>query len=183
MSTLLGAVIFKAPQLLWINLITDCLPALALGLEKGETDIMRRRPRPSREGVFAGGMGAAIAIEGAFISLITIISYYIGRKLSPEIGTTMAFITLSMAEICHCFNMRSLTGSIFRIKNQNWYLWGAAAVSLIATLAVTGVPFLAKAFEFAEHIAAPQTLIALAISVTVIPFAEAYKWIRHMIRK
>ena len=182
-STLLGAVIFKAPQLLWINLITDCLPALALGLERGETNIMRRKPRPSREGVFAGGMGAAIAIEGAFISLITIISYYIGRKLSPEIGTTMAFITLSMAEICHCFNMRSLTGSIFRVRNQNWYLWGAAALSLIATLVVTDVPFLAKAFEFAEHIAAPQTLVALAISVTVIPFAEAYKWIRHMIRK
>ena len=124
-ATLLGFTIFKAPHLLWINLITDCFPALALGMEKPEKDIMNRSPRNAKEGIFAGGVGFAVAYQGVLVTLITLASYFIGRYVlfdgyhavsgataatlgytAADLGTSMAFLTLSMCEICHSFNMR-----------------------------------------------------------------------------
>ena len=135
-ATLMGFTIFKPVHLLWINLITDCFPALALGMEKPEADIMSRKPRDSKEGIFAGGIGFAVAYQGAIVTLITLVSYAIGHhmefgdyniinSLDSAHGMTMAFLTLSMCEIFHSFNMRSLHGSIFAMKGQNKWLWGA----------------------------------------------------------
>lgn len=195
MATLLGFTIFKPAHLLWINLITDCFPALSLGMEAPEKDIMSRPPRNSKDGIFANGMGVAIAYQGVFLTAITLASFYLGRDViaqmpqhvnaaytPADVGSSMAFLTLSMAEIFHAFNMRSLHGSIFTIKKQNWWLWGAGAISLALTTLVVEVPFLANAFELAK-LDATEYGIALALAVTVIPLVEIVKVIARAVRK
>lgn len=195
MATLLGFTIFKPAHLLWINLITDCFPALSLGMEAPEKDIMSRPPRNSKDGIFANGMGVAIAYQGVFLTAITLASFYLGRDViaqmpqhvnaaytPADVGSSMAFLTLSMAEIFHAFNMRSLHGSIFAIKKQNWWLWGAGAISLALTTLVVEVPFLANAFELAK-LDAMEYGIALALAVTVIPLVEIVKVIARAVRK
>ena len=194
LATLFGFSIFQPVHLLWINLITDCFPALALGMEKPEADIMQRSPRDSKEGVFAGGMGFAIAYQGLLVTLITLASYFIGKYVLFEqhaaagvaldydaagLGTSMAFLTLSMAEICHSFNMRSLHGSIFKMKKQNLWLWGAAALSLILTTVVIEVPFLANAFDLAR-LDLVEYAVALGLAISIIPIVEIIKIFTRM---
>ncbi|MGN0744860.1 MAG: cation-translocating P-type ATPase [Christensenellales bacterium] len=199
-ATLAGFTIFKPAHLLWINLITDCFPALSLGMEAPEKDIMSRPPRNSKDGIFANGMGVALVYQGVFLTLITLASYFIGyyvlaktdRHVSvmgadPEqyaemLGSSMAFLTLSMAEIFHSFNMRSLHGSTFALKKQNWWLWGAGALSLALTTIVVEVPFLAQAFELAE-LDVVEYAIAMALAVSVIPMVEIIKAIARAVRK
>ena len=194
-ATLFGFTIFQPVHLLWINLITDCLPALSLGMEKPEADVMKRKPRDSKEGVFAGGMGFAIAYQGLLVTAITVASYLIGRYVLADmhhaaaiaageysaamLGSSMAFLTLSMAEICHAFNMRSLHGSVFKLKNQNKWLWGAAALSLLLTTVVVEVPLLSRAFDLAP-LDLTEYAIALGLAVTVIPIVEAVKLFTRM---
>ena len=190
--------IFAAVHLLWINLITDCFPALALGMEKPENDIMKRKPRDSKEGIFAGGLGFAVAYQGFLVTAITFASYLIGRfwlagayhsaaiaagEYSAEmLGISMAFLTLAMCEICHAFNMRSLHGSIFTLKNQNWWLWGAGILSLLLTTVVVEVPFLANAFELAE-LNIREYAIAFGLAVLIIPIVEIVKIIHRAVDK
>ncbi len=200
-ATLMGFTIFQPVQLLWINLITDCFPALALGMEKPEADVMKRKPRDSKEGIFAGGLGAAVAYQGVLVTAITLASYFIGRYLlidsdphavglvgdalaeyGAKVGTSMAFLTLSLCEICHAFNMRSLTGSIFKIKGQNKWLWGAGILSFILTTVVVEVPFLANAFELAQLDLAEYG-IAFALAVSIIPMVEIVKFFHRLIDK
>lgn len=185
-ATLLGFTILQPVHLLWINLVTDCFPALALGMEKGERDIMRRSPRPASAGVFAGGMGVDIAYQGLVVSALTLVSYFIGHYIesgvweianSPD-GTTMAFLTMSMAEIFHSFNMRSQRGSIFAIGNHNKMLYFAAVGSLIMTTAVCEIPLLAEAFGFAS-VELNEYLIAIGLGFCVIPIVELVKFIQR----
>ena len=185
-ATLLGFTILQPVHLLWINLVTDCFPALALGMEKGERDIMRRSPRPASAGVFAGGMGVDIAYQGFVVSALTLVSYFIGHYIesgvweianSPD-GTTMAFLTMSMAEIFHSFNMRSQRGSIFAIGNHNKMLYLAAVGSLIMTTAVCEIPLLAEAFGFAS-VELNEYLIAIGLGFCVIPIVELVKFIQR----
>ncbi len=189
-STIFGFTIFAPVHLLWINLITDCFPALALGMEKPEADVMKRRPRDSREGIFAGGLGFAVGYQGFLVTVLTIASYLIGRfylsnlhhaaaiaagTYSAEmLGTSMAFLTLSLCEICHAFNMRSLHGSIFKMKKQNLWLWGAGLLSLLLTTLVIEVDFLAKAFELA-HLDLMEYGIAFGLAILIIPIVEIIK--------
>ncbi len=192
-ATLMGFTIFKPVHLLWINLITDCLPALSLGMEKPEADIMNRKPRDSKEGIFAGGLGFAVAYQGVIVTLITLISYAVGHYLEfgnfniinsadSAHGMTMAFLTLSMCEIFHSFNMRSLHGSLFTMKGQNKWLWGAGLLSLILTTVVIEVPFLAKAFELVS-IGWLEYAIALGLAILIIPIVEIVKIIHRAIDK
>ena len=190
--------IFLPVHLLWINLITDCFPALSLGLEKPEADVMRKAPRDPKEGIFAGGMGVAIAYQGVYLTIITLASYCIGRYVLADmhhataiaageysaqmLGYSMAFLTLSMGEIFHSFNMRSLHGSVFTLKSQNKWLWGAGALSLLLTTAVIEIPFLADAFSLAE-LNLPEYAIALALAVSVIPVVELCKLIYRSVEK
>ncbi len=182
-STILGFTILRPTHLLWINLITDTFPALALGMEKPEEDIMTRKPRSAKEGIFAGGVGFAVAYQGVLVTLLTMLSFFIGHYIEydtwgfadSEHGITMAFLTLSMCEIFHSFNMRSLHGSIFKMKKQNAWLWGAGALSLLLTTAVIEIPFLANAFDFVS-IGMKEYLIALGLAVTVIPIVELTKF-------
>ena len=189
-ATLLGFTILKPVHLLWINLVTDCFPALALGTEKAEPNIMRRKPRDAKAGIFSDGMGVDIAYQGVLVTILTIASYFIGHFMETgnwEItnsahGMTMAFLTMSMAEIFHSFNMRSQRGSIFRLGSQNKFLWFAGIGSLLATTLVCEVPFLANAFGFAS-VDLVEYLIAIALGLIVIPVVEIVKLIQRAIHK
>ena len=198
-ATLLGFTIFQPVHLLWINLITDCFPALALGMEKPEADVMNRKPRDSKEGIFADGLGVAVFYQGLLVTLITLASYLIGRYVlvasdphaaglagealaayGAKVGTSMAFLTLSLCEICHAFNMRSLHGSIFKMKSQNVWLWGAGALSLLLTTVVIEVPFLANAFDLAQ-LDLPEYAIAFGLAILIIPIVEVVKIFHRMV--
>lgn len=189
-ATMLNFTILKPVHLLWINLITDCFPALALGMEEAEEDIMSRPPRDSKEGIFAGGVGLNVLIQGTIVTLITLASYFIGHYMesgkweivSSGAGMTMAFLTLSMTEIFHSFNMRSLDKSIFKMTRHNLFLLGAMLLSFISTTAVIYVPFLARAFGF-EHINLPEYLVSMGLALLIIPIVEIIKLIRRVARR
>ena len=195
-ATLIGFTIFQPVQLLWINLITDSLPALALGMEEAEGDVMKRKPRKASDGVFAGGMGIDIAFQGVIITILVLASFFAGMyfhngaiELSmltdgiadPE-GVTMAFITLSMVEIFHSFNMRSRRASIFSMKTQNKWLWGAAALAVVLTVVPVEVDFLAEVFGFMTL--DPIALFtALGLAFLIIPLMEIYKAVMRRVEK
>ncbi len=190
-ATLFGFTLLRPMHLLWINLITDTFPALALGMEQGEDDLMRRAPRDSKEGIFAHGMGADIFLHGFYIAIITLLSYFLGHYIETGVwdwsiesadGMTMAFLTMSMMEIFHAFNVRLQRKSIFSTGRQNVWLWGAMAISLLLTAAVIYIPFLKNAFEF-EAISAAEYAIAMALALSVIPFVELSKAIRRILEK
>lgn len=137
-------------QILWMNLVTDGLPALALGVEPPEKDIMNQPPRDSREGVFAGGMGFNILFQGAIIGLLTLSAYWLtlswGR--SQVEAQTIAFLTIALSQLVHSFNARSLEHSIFTLGfNTNRYLVFAFSTSLLLQLAVVLLPFLQGIFD------------------------------------
>lgn len=190
-ATILGFTVLKPVHMLWINLITDSLPALALGMEHGEADSMKKAPRDPKAGIFAGGVGFDVAYQGAFVAILTLVSYFIGHFLETRTwafniesghGMTMAFLTMSLAEIFQSFNMRSQRGSIFAMKKQNKWLLGAAALALVLTTVVIEVPFLARAFEF-EVIGFEEYGIAFGLGVSIIPLVEIVKAIQRMLSK
>ncbi len=190
MATLFGFVILKPVHLLWINLITDTFPALALGMEPAEENVMKRAPRNPKEGIFAGGLGAAVVYQGILVAVLTVAAYLIGHYIeagvweftnSPD-GMTMAFLTMSMAEMFHSFNMRSRKESIFTIKKQNKFLWGAMLLSLLLTTAVIYLPGISDAFEF-THISFVEYIVALGLAFLVIPIVELIKWIVRCIER
>lgn len=188
LATLMGFTLLQPVHLLFINLITDCFPALALGLEEAEEDSMKRPPRKTSDGIFAGGLGVDVIYQGALISIITLISYIIGhwieggvleipKGISPD-GMTMAFLTMSMCEIFQSFNMRSQRGSIFKLKTHNKVLWGAMLGSFVLTTLILEVPFIANLFGFTP-IDWNEYLIAIALAVTVIPIVELVKFFQR----
>ena len=189
-ATLIGFNILEPVHLLWINLITDTFPALALGMEKAEADIMKRKPREANEGVFSGGLGFDVAYQGILISALVIISYGFGHMFETGAfgfggsahGTTMAFLTLSMAEIFHSFNLRSREKSLFKIKGMNKMLNIAAIVSLALTTAVCEIPFLASAFDFTA-VGPREYATAALLGFCVIPVVEVVKLIRRQKNK
>ncbi len=188
-ATLFGFTILEPVHLLWINLITDSFPALALGMEKGDRDIMKREPRSSKDGIFANGLGFDVAWQGVMVTVVTLAAYFVGMHLAQgteefvhQNGMTMAFLTLSMAEIFHSFNMRSRRESIFAMKNQNKYLLGAMVLSLILTTVVIYVPFLANMFDFAA-ISALEYFISMLLAISVIPIVEIVKLIQRALEK
>lgn len=189
-ASLLGFTILNPVHLLWINLITDCFPALALGMERGEADAMKRPPRDSKDGIFSNGVGAGVAIQGFFIALLTLASYFVGHFMeagkweiteSPD-GMTMAFLTLSLVELFHAFNMRSRERSVFTIKKQNGWLWGSLLLAFVLTSAVIFVPPFAAAFGF-ETISLNEFAVALALAVAIIPLVELEKLIARAINE
>ncbi len=189
-ATLLGFTVLEAPHLLWINLVTDSIPALALGMEKAEADIMQRKPRGANEGVFAGGMGFDVVFQGLIVACLTIGSFFIGHYMEfgtwgfadSNHGITMAFLTLSMVEIVHSFNMRSRRSSVFSIKGHNKVLWGAMALSLALTTLVVFVPFLRNAFSFTA-VSFKEYGIALGIAFTILPIMELVKLVQRKLGK
>ncbi len=189
-ATLLGFTLLHPVHLLWINLITDTFPALALGMEKAESDLMQRKPRDPKESLFAGGLGINVIYQGIMVAILTLLAYFIGHYIesgkwefvnSPD-GVTMAFLTMSMAEIFHSFNMRSQRRSVFTLKTQNLYLYVAMLGSFVLTTLVISVPFLSNAFGF-EPISLAEYLISMILAVTVIPIVEIVKLIGNLAAK
>ncbi len=184
-ATMLGFTLLEPAHLLWINLITDSLPALALGMEPGG-DVMHDPPRDSKEGIFSGGVVYDIGYQGLFVGILTLIAFFVGHWIesgewactNSADGMTMAFLTLSMAEIFQSFNMRSRRGSIFTLKKQNIYLWGAALVALLLTAAVIFIPFLADLFGFTP-ISLVEYLVAMGLAVCIIPMVEIVKLLQR----
>ena len=195
-ATIMNFTILRAPHLLFINLVTDCFPALALGLEKPENDIMRRKPRSKNDGVFSGGLGFDCAYQGIIVSVLTVIAFYIGEFLEtghlvlyniPDSadGMTMAFFTMAMCEIFHSFNMRSQRGSAVAMLfkgHHNVALYGAMIGSFLLTTAVVEVPFLANMFEFTE-LSLDEYLISLGLAFLIIPIVEIIKVIQRAVAK
>ena len=189
-ATLMGFTILHPVHLLWINLVTDCFPALALGMEQPEADIMRRKPRKTTDGVFAGGLGVDMAYQGLVVSILVLIAYFVGHYIESGVweiaeshdGISMAFLTMSMAEIFHSFNMRSQRGSIFKMTTRNKALWLAGVASFLATTLVVEVPFLAAAFEFTP-ISMKEYAIAIGLAFLVIPIVEIVKFFERKFGK
>lgn len=188
-ANLLGFTILKPVHLLWINLVTDCFPALALAMEKSEKNIMSRPPRNSKDGIFSGGVGFDIFYQGLFVTGLTLAAYFIGHYIeagvweitnSPD-GMTMAFLTMSMCEIFHSLNMRSQRGSTVAMTfkgSHNMYLFGSCLMSLLMTTIVIYVPFLANAFDF-QPINLMEYAVALALAFAIIPLVEIVKTIER----
>ena len=196
-ATILNFTILKPVHLLFINLVTDSIPALALGLERPERDIMQRKPRNSKEGVFAGGMGFDVAYQGILVTVLTLAAFFIGEFLETghwqftniadcNEGMTMAFLTMSMCEIFHSFNMRSQRGSVigmaFGQKSHNIVLYGAMIASLLLTTAIIEIPFLAEMFEF-THLDPLAYGISIGLAFLVIPIVEIVKAIQRAAAK
>ena len=183
-ATLMGFTLLNPVHLLFINLITDCFPALALGLERGEPDIMDRPPRKASDGIFAGGLGVGIAYQGVLIAVITLASYIIGHCMEvghfawphgvSDDGMTMAFLTMNMCEILHSFNMRSQRRSIFTLPGHNKLLWVAMLAALALTTIVLEVPVIAAAFGFTP-VDWNEYAVALGLAILVVPIVELVK--------
>ena len=195
-ATIMKLTILRAPHLLFINLVTDCFPALALGLEQPEENIMRRKPRSKNDGIFAGGLGIDCFYQGVIVSVLTVIAFYIGEFIETghlvfrniadsEDGMTMAFFTMAMCEVFHSFNMRSQRGSAVSMVfkgHHNVALYGAMIGSFLLTTAVVEIPFLANMFEFTQ-LSALEYAISLGLAFLIIPIVELVKAIQRAIEK
>ena len=164
-----------AIQLLWINLVTDSLPAIALGLEKEEENIMSRLPRNPKKNLFADGLWWKIMIEGAMLGIFTLLAFSIGNRLySVEVGRTMAFLTLGILELVHSFNIKS-EESIFKIGVlENKYLVGALVLGVILQVIVVVVSPLAQVFSLVP-LTGIQWLYTVLIAIAPIPIVEIQK--------
>ncbi len=186
LSSMLGFRLLSAAHLLWINLVTDSAPGLALGMEPAEAGLMQRKPRPSDESLFSGGSGVYVLIQGIFMGLVIIFAYLFGERLengkwafaASADGMTMAFLTCNLVEMFRAFASRSLTGSMLRMKKQNGWLWAAMIWTLLLTCGVIFIPAFRTLFGFTA-ISAKEFFIALGLAFTVLPVSEIIKGIQR----
>lgn len=189
-ATIMGFVLLKPVHILWINLITDTLPALALGMEEAEGDVMARPPRRSDSGIFAEGLGIDVLYQGLMVAAVTLIAYFTGHYIESGVweiansadGMTMAFLTMSMAEIFHSYNMRSRRKSIFKMPTKNKYVIGSMVLAIVLTTAVLYIPFLSNAFGF-EHISLFEYAVSMLLAFSVIPIVEIVKFFQRKASK
>ena len=182
-ASIMNFVLFRPVHLLFINLTTDLLPAIALGMESAEDDIMTRKPRSKTEGMFSGGLGINIIWQGFAIAILTLAAYFIVDIWHDhETAMTAAFFTLSLCEMFRAFSARSLTGNIFKLKTQNKILWASLAVSLVLTLAIIYIPGVNGMFDLVP-LNGKELLTSLALAVTIIPIIETGKAIQRAIAK
>ena len=181
-ATLIGWKIFAPIHILWINLITDTLPAIALGKEAAELDSMEKPPRNPADSVFADQLGTDVVAEGLMIGLLTLLAFSIGVTQSQITGMTMAFFTLSLCEIFHSINLRSRMKSLFKLKGHNQSLIDATLISFLLTLGVVYIPGLNTVFGL-EAMQPAELLTALGIAALIIPMVEVKKWIKRTIYK
>ncbi len=169
-----------AIQLLWINLITDSFPAIALGLEKEEKNIMDRKPNNPKKGLFADGLWEKIFIEGTMIGILTLFAFSLGNNLyGLEVGRTMAFVSLGMLELIHSFNIRS-DESLFKIGIfKNIYLTGAVILGIIMQVGVVMIPKIANIFNVVP-LNKIQWAYTIVISILPIFIMEGQKLINRI---
>ncbi len=169
-------------HLLWVNLITDTLPAFAIGMEPVDDDVIYQKPRPKDESFFAHGLGFKIAYQGVLVGIITLLSYIIGNRDSHEIGMTMAFITLVLVEIVHSFNVKSEKSVFNKQIFNNKFLWGSAALAILLLLVIIYVPFLNNIFELAP-LDAYHVGVAIALALSMLVIMEVIKLFRRLKNK
>lgn len=175
-ATMLNWTVLLPIHILWVNLVTDTLPALALGMEKAENDVMLQKPRKEKDSFFSDGVGVSIIYQGITKGLITLLTYFIGISLyTHEVATTMAFATLGLIQLAHCLNVRSNDKSLLKLGLfTNMYLIGAIVISAVLQLIIIFVPFLNSIFEVTT-LSLNQWLIVLAASISIIPIVEVMK--------
>lgn len=168
-----------AIQLLWINLITDSFPAIAIGLEPPEKDIMKRKPVDRRQGIFANGLWNKIIVEGIMIGALTLLAFSIGNKYyGLEVARTMAFLTIGMTELIHSVNIKS-DKSLFKTGIlENKFLIGSLVLGVLAQVIVVLIPTLANIFDVVS-LDSVQWLITIIISIMPIPIMEVQKMINN----
>ncbi len=164
-----------AIQLLWINLVTDSLPAIAIGLEPPDKDIMNRKPQDSKKGIFADGLWNKIIVEGIMLGMLTLVAFSIGNKyFGVEVGRTMAFVAMGLLELVHSFNIKS-EQSIFKVGIfENKFLIGSFILGLFVQTIVVVIPTFAEVFKLVP-LNQTQWLITLCISILPIPIVEIQK--------
>ncbi|MCR5150190.1 MAG: calcium-translocating P-type ATPase, PMCA-type [Clostridiales bacterium] len=189
--------ILGAVHLLWINMVTDSLPGLALGMEKAEGNLMKRKPRSTTDGIFSNGAGIDMVWQGIYLAIVEIAAYVIGYIV--EIGSfkgffsgkecanamAMAFLCVNFSEMFCAINMRSRTGSLFskdKLKNTNWWLFGAAVVTTFLTLGAIFIPGLNGVFGIESGtFSVEELLISFLLAASTIPVFELGKAIRRAI--
>ena len=173
-----------AIHLLWVNLITDSLPAFALGTEDPEDDIMNQKPRPKEESFFAHGMGSSIILEGIMVGLLTLAAYVIGHTINPlsYLGQTMAFVTLSSAQLFHSFNVKSDKTIFNKHLFQNKYLVGSFILGIALQMCIIYIAPLASIFKVIP-LEPVQLLICLGLSASTILIVEIAKLILRLKNK
>ncbi|MCR4963667.1 MAG: cation-translocating P-type ATPase [Firmicutes bacterium] len=179
-ATLLSVKLFLPIHLLWINLITDCFPAIALGLEKAEADSMLRPPRRPEQSIFAGGLAWDILWQGLLLSALPICAYFSGG--GGQTGMTMAFLTLISAEIFHALNLRSREKSLLQLKSANFPLFWAMGGAFAANLLLLSWPAGRQLFKLAA-LSPGLTLLSLALGALVIPAVECGKAVKRLAHK
>ncbi len=180
-ATLMNLRLFSPIHILWINLITDIFPAIGLGMEESESDIMKKPPRDPKEGIFANKLGVRIIYQGVIIAALTLISFligYVGNNATQEVrqitSMTMAFLTLSLCEIFHSLNLRSSINSLFAVKSQNKYLLLAMILSFVLTMAVIYIPGLNTVFKLTA-LPLVKFMEAIGVALLIIPIVEIEK--------
>lgn len=186
LASAFGITIVTPAQLLWINMVTDSTPGLALGMEKAEGNLMKRKPRNSNEGVFSDGAGSSMIIHGVIMAVIVLLSFFIGQYIElghygvfeSVDGMTMAFLTANLVEMFYAVCMRTQKGSIFKVKTRNKWLLGSFILSLFFTLIVIYVPALSKLLGLAS-ISFKEFAIAFGLAFLVIPITEIAKYFQR----
>ena len=169
-------------HLLWVNLITDSLPAFALGMEPTEDDVMDRPPRDKDESFFAGGLGFTIAWQGLMIGTLTLIAYFIGNQIDHLTGMTMAFITLCGSQLVHSFNVKSHHSILNKRIFNNVYLWGSLAAGLFLQVIILTIPELSAIFKL-QQLHLTQWLICIGLSLSTVVICEIAKLIKKKVRE
>ena len=169
-----------AIQLLWVNLVTDSLPAIALGLEVPDKDIMNRKPRDSKKGIFADGLWSKIFAEGTMLGVLTLVAFSIGNSLyGVEVGRTMAFVSLGLLELVHSFNIKS-EESIFKTGIlENKYLVGAFLLGAVLQVVVVLIPTVADLFSLVP-LNGTQWLYTFGISILPLVIMELQKKVNEL---
>lgn len=186
LASAFGITVVTPAQLLWINMVTDSTPGLALGMEKAEGNLMKRKPRNSNEGVFSDGAGSSMIIHGVIMASIVLISFFIGQYIElghygvfeSVDGMTMAFLTANLVEMFYAICMRTQKGSIFKMKTRNKWLLGSFMLSLIFTAGVIYIPALSNLFGLAT-ISFKEFAIAFGLAFLVIPITEIAKYFQR----
>ncbi|CEH33531.1 cation-translocating P-type ATPase [Romboutsia lituseburensis] len=169
---------FTTLQLLFINLVTDSLPAIALGLEKPEKTVMKNPPRDPKEGILAGGTLRSVLVRGSIIGIVTIVAQYVGNKYSPELGTAMAFSTLTLSRIIQTFAARSNSETVFKLGfTSNKYALGAVVICL-GMFSLTLLPFMREVFAIPEYFSLQNLGTCFALAVVASLTMEGSKLIK-----
>lgn len=164
-----------AIQLLWINLLTDSLPAIALGVENPDKNIMKEKPRNLRKSIFSDGLWGKIIVEGTMIGLLNLLAFSLGIKYyNLEVARTMAFVSMGILELIHCFNVRTNESIFNKDVFSNKYLWLAFLGGFVLQIIVVIVPSFAKVFNVV-NLNTNQWALTLGISVMPIVLMELQK--------